>query len=501
MATANLGAAAFVYKGNWALGGGTGGNGAYKRMHVVRNNNSIWVAIVETEEEPTSTSSEWALMLENADEQAVIALFSPSVSTVAIANITGVSASVDVDVQKFGFTVSPMVGVEYREQGQTAWLRTSTIAATTLGNISIPMSGLDLETVYEARGFVIDPKNPDILSVGDILLFSTTSAFIAIPIVSVSGYPDSISTTPTLSTSAFSAVGLADTHLATTWRAKQGGTVVWEAVGDTVNLTSIDIPSGYLEPNIEYTFEAIHIGQTLGASAVGSISATTANTLLVEFLLVGGGGNTTAIDTGDGGNSNVQSGGASGGEVLQGTEHILIGSTSTIVIGASASSSSAFGHTARAGNSTSTVVPYSSESPGVKGWNGSSASNGGDAHYAAGDAGQDGVAWLDGVKYAPGGGGASNTAAGAGGAVGGGRGVMTYTNPTPAQNGAPNTGAGAGGVWAGTYSGNRYAYGGTGVFKFRYPGSTVRHTGGTHTVSGGYVWVTFTTSGTLTITG
>ena len=74
MATANLGAAAFVYKGNWALGGGTGGNGAYKRMHVVRNNNSIWVAIVETEEEPTSTSSEWALMLENADEQAVIAI-------------------------------------------------------------------------------------------------------------------------------------------------------------------------------------------------------------------------------------------------------------------------------------------------------------------------------------------------------------------------------------------------------------------------------------------
>jgi hypothetical protein len=43
-------------------------------MHVVRNNNSIWVAIVETEEEPTSTSSEWALMMENADEQAVIAI-------------------------------------------------------------------------------------------------------------------------------------------------------------------------------------------------------------------------------------------------------------------------------------------------------------------------------------------------------------------------------------------------------------------------------------------
>ena len=74
MATANLGAAAFVYKGNWTLGGGTGGNGAYKRMHVVRNNHSIWVAIVETEEKPTSTSSEWALMLENADEQAVIAI-------------------------------------------------------------------------------------------------------------------------------------------------------------------------------------------------------------------------------------------------------------------------------------------------------------------------------------------------------------------------------------------------------------------------------------------
>ena len=137
----------------------------------------------------------------------------------------------------------------------------------------------------------------------------------------------------------------------------------------------------------------------------------------------------------------------------------------------------------------------------ANGWNGTSASNGGNAHYEAGEAGQNGVAWLDGVMYAPGGGGASNKAPGAGGAVGGGYGVITNGTPTSTQNGTANTGAGAGGVYAGFGSGNRYAYGGSGIFKFRYSGSTVRHTGGTHTISGGYVWVTFTTSGTLTITG
>jgi len=96
MATANLGAAAFVYKGDWALGGGTGGNGAYKRMHVVRHNNSIWVAIVETEEEPTSTSSEWALMQANPTSGENVS-FLPSGSISA----TNVSSAIrELDAEK-----------------------------------------------------------------------------------------------------------------------------------------------------------------------------------------------------------------------------------------------------------------------------------------------------------------------------------------------------------------------------------------------------------------
>ena len=96
MATANLGAAAFVYKGNWTLGGGTGGNGAYKRMHVVRHNNSIWVAIVETEEEPTSTSSEWALMQANLTSGETVS-FSPS-GNISATNVS--SAIRELDTEK-----------------------------------------------------------------------------------------------------------------------------------------------------------------------------------------------------------------------------------------------------------------------------------------------------------------------------------------------------------------------------------------------------------------
>ena len=162
MATANLGAAAFVYKGNWALGGGTGGNGAYKRMHVVRNNRSIWVAIVETEEEPTSTSSEWALMLENADEQAVRALISPSVSTDAVTNISGTAVTLNGTISDFGDASSSL---QYRfiygpttamEEGATTWTTVSAIGAVS-ASVMVALRS----TTYYALMQLRDTNKPD----------------------------------------------------------------------------------------------------------------------------------------------------------------------------------------------------------------------------------------------------------------------------------------------------------------------------------------------------
>ena len=471
MATANLGAAAFVYKGNWALGGGTGGNGAYKRMHVVRNNHSIWVAIVETEEEPTSTSSEWALMLENADEQAVIALISPSISTGAITNITGTSAVVTVTLQKFGLVAAPSIGVEYRQTGTTTWSRTATQTPAAIGNIGVGVSGLALSTGYEVRAFTTDPKNPDILSVGEALTFSTTSAYIAMPTVSVSGYPDNISTTPTLSTS-FSAVGASDTHASTTWRIKNsGGTVVWDSPNNTTNKTSISIPAGQLLPNTAYTFEVMHTGTALGNSAVGALTATTVDNLLVEYSLVAGG-----KSGGQGGNefAGKLAPGGNGGEVINSTFKPQVGTPVAVVIGGSDTNSSFGGIVAISGK-------------GALGGGGVGVGAGG----TGGTPGKDGPICIDGqVRGSSGGSSGGYGSPGEPGGKGGGNGSTDIT--VIGSPGTDGTGGGGGGVGA---------RGGTGILVIRYKGTTPRATGGTITTSGGYTYHTFTASGTFTAVG
>jgi hypothetical protein len=85
-----------------------------------------------------------------------------------------------------------------------------------------------------------------------------------------------------------------------------------------------------------------------------------------------------------------------------------------------------------------------------------------------------------------------------GGLGGGGN---AATNSVAAVAGTSNTGGGGGGG-TGTDSGSgltgiyRGANGGSGVVIVSYPGTTQRATGGSVSISGGYVIHTFTTSGT-----
>ena len=99
----------------------------------------------------------------------------PVVQTVSVGNITSTSATVTINLQKFGLVAAPSVGVEYRRTGTTTWSRTATQTPTAIGNIGVGVSGLARVTNYEVRAFVVDPKNPDILAVGDIETFTTTN--------------------------------------------------------------------------------------------------------------------------------------------------------------------------------------------------------------------------------------------------------------------------------------------------------------------------------------
>ena len=421
-------------------------------------------------------------------------------ATPSIVNVTGVSCSVEARILDAG--VYNVATLRYKvatiDSNGEKVVRADNVVPKIGGEVLvIPITGLSRNTGYTVELTCYKPDTPlSFTPVVKTVSFTTSSVYIETPVITLPAANALFNTGFKVAVSPFTVTGGTDTHEKTRVVIKKTDGAIVSNTEVLTNKTSFTLPSNVMDKNTSYILEISRKGIALGWSAVGTVNFTTVDMLEIEYLLVGGGGNTRASGNMPDG---AHSGGASGGEVLQGIKTIIVGNYN-IIIGASASSSSAFGYTARAGNSASTEGRTGSYFPGATGWNGASASNGGDARYEAAAAGQDGVIWLDGVKYAPGGGGASNAAPAAGGAVGGGRGVLTGGTPTSAQNGAANTGAGAGGVYAGYGSASAYAYGGSGVFKFRYPGTEVKHTGGTYTISGGYVWVTFTTSGTLTIT-
>jgi hypothetical protein len=66
-------------------------------------------------------------------------------------------------------------------------------------------------------------------------------------------------------------------------------------------------------------------------------------------------------------------------------------------------------------------------------------------------------------------------------------------------SGSTNTGGGGGGGAAYYSLMTDGASGGSGVVIIRYAGTVAKATGGTITITGGYVYHTFTTSGTFTV--
>ena len=164
----------------------------------------------------------------------------------------------------------------------------ATITYTAPG--TVPGGGADTITIQRGTG-------------QRTLTIQILPAAILPPTVTVTGAPSDVPGAPLIGTSAFQTVGVSDTHASTTWRVRRvaDGAVVWESVNDTVNKTQITVPSGILQTNTQYLFEAIHNGATLGASAVGFIQATTKQQFaiiigLVQVATGGGAGTYVRID-------------------------------------------------------------------------------------------------------------------------------------------------------------------------------------------------------------
>lgn len=264
----------------------------------------------------------------------------------------------------------------------------------------------------------------------------------------------------------------------------------------------------------------------------------TSGSLLISSLVVGGGG---------AGGGYAGGGGGAGGYNAPSDVLIATGSTYPVVVGAggvaagfkgtNGESSSFNGVTSIGGgaggayNANPTLTGGNSGSSGGGGsWYsngaggiGTAGNNGGagidgvdSANYSGGGGGSSqagangsatsnggiGTVWIDGNRYAGGGGGyrtqASLSSNGSGGAGGGGNGAIseagTGNTLRLASSGSANTGGGGGGNPSGFPSDGTWS-GGSGVVKIRYAASSSLATGGEITISGSYVYHTFTGSG------
>jgi len=154
------------------------------------------------------------------------------------------------------------------------------------------------------------------------------------------------------------------------------------------------------------------------------------------------------------------------------------------------------------GTGNSPAVTPSQGNPGGTGGGsgspGSFAGGGGGAGAAgSGTSGGNGLQWFNGSYYAGGGGGGGFTNTGVPGGTGGlGGGATAASDGQNGPDGTPNTGGGgAGQSSSGPGQGGA---GGSGVVIFRYPGTSVRATGGSSIASlGAYTYHQFNSPGTL----
>ena len=319
------------------------------------------------------------------------------------------------------------------------------------------------------------------------------------------------------------------------FRNEGGGTVIFESGGFNGRMGTFEVWNKVLPYNVIYE------------NYVNTINDVTNPCLaFFEYIVVAGGGgsmydNRTIGGSGAGGVScgtlNVSSGGIytitvgaggagwpTGGSAQQGNQgnpsSIGYGMTTLVSCvggGATCADNSTYSGGSGAGASVYSSGILNTAGPGTPG----QGNNGGDGYLGAssnagggggasqvgqdgnptnsGGDGGNGFTWVDGNTYGGGGGGSTTNyiygTGGTGGTGGGGNGVIV-TTASNGTSGDVNTGGGAGGGYSALYS---TAGGGSGIVIIRYPGVSPLATGGTITYVSGYVYHTFTGSGTLTI--
>jgi hypothetical protein len=313
------------------------------------------------------------------------------------------------------------------------------------------------------------------------------------------------------------------------------GTTVYDSGESGSAVTSITTSSGYLSTSTTYYWRVRYKasdGTWSAYSTAFSFITSAAFGFTANVFLVGGGG-------GAAGSGYVAGSGGGGGYTTNASPFLTVGNTLTVSIGgggggsgyggaaSSGSSTTATGgggfgttYTANGGQGGQGSSPggaggsggggghYSHRNPPGGGAGGSNGSNGGSNAEFAGGTGQGTTtrAFADAslTLYAGGGGGGGSGwdgGSGQGGAAGAGGGGAGSNTGGGGNAGSTNTGGGAGAP-GGNYGGSTTGpSGGSGIAIIRYLGSSAKATGGTITgPTGGYMYHTFTSGGTFTVT-
>jgi hypothetical protein len=317
-----------------------------------------------------------------------------------------------------------------------------------------------------------------------------------------------------LTASAFAAL-YGYTHANSQWQISTSsgfGTTVYDSGTSGSATTTLTTDASYLSTSTTYYWRVRYKasdGTWSAYSTAFSFTTSSAFGFTVQVFLVGGGG-------GGAGGGYVAGAGGAGGYTTNASPFLGIGNTLTISIGGGGggagyggAASSGGATTANGGGGFATNYTANGGQGGQAFTGGTGGSGGGSGHYShrnppgGGAGGSNGSNGGSNAEFSGGSGQGTTTYAFAdsGTSLYAGGGGAGSANGGGGNNGSTNSGGGAGGA-GGNYGGSTTgATGGSGVALIRYLGSSAKATGGTITgPTGGYMYHTFTSGGTFTVT-
>jgi 6-phosphogluconolactonase (cycloisomerase 2 family) len=267
------------FKGDWF-----GKTGAVAPPYAVLHNDRMWVLMAPISNiaasEPSEANADWSEFKIYNDIRKPFPLSPLDGATGVLPTLTleasEYAPSVSIDARLYRrFELSLASDPTFTSPIFTSEVNADTVAVT---------PDLDLEASYVWRCKDVSARSESLWM--DTQGFTVTGSFVVAPTLTVEGSPNDVPEAPTLTTSAFTTVPAGeDTHLNTDWQVLEGETVIFESLADDVNLLSITVPAGNLDPDTTYTFRARHRGTDFGVSAFAEVTATTLETFDITPLL------------------------------------------------------------------------------------------------------------------------------------------------------------------------------------------------------------------------